>query len=159
MPRDELVIVLLYALALHRVSSCRVIWTSPPNLDTVQLYLTQRGTPTSTLLYSGEDNNSYTWSVDDNDSITAGSGYRLLIVSSNSTGHSASLNATTGYFQVCGSQPQVTITSIFTGNVSCMIRFGAGAFLQLTNSCLIDPNRRSTRFYLDSRSERHNLFR
>ena len=156
---------MIYALALHFASSCRVMWTSPPNLDTVQLYLKQRGALLRMLLYSGEDDNSYTWSLTGNYSITAGSGYQLLIINSDSTGNSASLNATTGDFRVDNSQPQVTITSIFTGNVTCVIRtqvplpFFFRRPVIIIKSRLIDPNRRSTRFYLDSRSEGHHLFR
>lgn len=111
-------------------------WTSPPNLDTVELYLTQSGTPLNHLLYSGEDDNSFLWQINSN--ITAGSGYQIIVVDSDSSGATDTLSGTSGEFQIFDPQPTVTVTSIFTHQLGAIWVRGQNATIHFTSRDPLD---------------------
>jgi hypothetical protein len=104
----------------HTHTHISVFWSSPPSFTTATLYLVQPATGLNLTLYSGEDTNSFAWTVgaSGDGSTTAaippGAGYQLALLDASQSGDRV-LNATSPPFDIYVVQPAVMIHSIFDG--------------------------------------------
>lgn len=95
------------------------MWTSPPSLSAATLYLLQPSKGLNVTLFSGDDLNTFDWTVgssaDGNAApIPPGAGYQLALVDASPSGDRV-LNATSQPFDIFVAQPSITIDSMFDG--------------------------------------------